>query len=214
MDFSELNNSSGEANRRKNRLTLIAMFSVFVIPVLLAYLAFAFQWFSGASVNRGELLPEDKVTHIEDYDIRDLSGAPIHGKEFETLYWWILPLDQQRCDQECQKLNLFMLNQTYKGLGKEDSRIKMLLVSADADYQPSFNVPTAVADFVAAGIPAKSETRSGKQRTLEANYIYLVDPIGNIFIRYPLIKDESEAVTRSKDLRFDILHLFKYSRLG
>jgi hypothetical protein len=49
---------------------------------------------------------------------------------------------------------------------------------------------------------------------LESNYIYLVDPLGNIFMRYPLIDQKDQAPHLSKKLRQDILHLFKYSRLG
>ena len=42
--------------QKNNKRSLILMILVFVLPVILAYMALKFDWFNKASTNRGELL--------------------------------------------------------------------------------------------------------------------------------------------------------------
>ncbi len=214
MDFDENKNQSHNQNVTKNRKTLILLFVMFITPVALAYAAYFGNWFSGASGAQGELIEQDKLTDIEDYDFYKDETQIITGKEFETLYWWILPLDTQQCDQACANLNLNTVNQTYVGLGKEASRINQLVVVPTDNRVDVGLFPKATSQFNSIGVIPREKTHSGKSLELESNFIYLVDPLGNIFMRYPLVKDEKNAPLMSRKLRKDILHLFKYSRLG
>lgn len=214
MDFEELKSESHQGNVKKNRMTMIALFVLFIFPVVIAYAAYFNGWFASATKNRGELLTEKNVTDIEDFRFLREDGKAITGKEFETLYWWILPIDPVQCDEQCLQLNLHTLNQTYVGLGKEKSRINQLLILPSAAQFDVGDFPTAYSPFSNVGVKALSETHSGLGIDLPANYIYLVDPLGNIFMRYPLVENEQSAAAKSKDLRTDILRLFKYSRLG
>jgi hypothetical protein len=213
VDFDEIKNESHNQNVKKNRATMLGLFALFIIPVILAYTAYFNDWFSAATKNHGELMVEQDVVDIEDFEFTWLGGEVITGKEFETLYWWILPIDQAGCDNACLKLNLHTVNQTYIGLGKESKRINQLLVLAEAPNGFDLgDYPTAIAEYSNTGVKALAKTRSGLNKDLAANYIYLVDPLGNIFMRYPLVSDESKAALTSKSLRTDILRLFKYSR--
>ena len=136
------------------------------------------------------------------------------GKEFETLYWWLVPIQPEQCDQDCSHLNLNTVNQTYVGLGKESLRISQMVVLPSSSTLDPGEFPTGFSAFTNSGLKPKAKTQSGKNLELPANAIYLVDPLGNIFMKYPLVKDEKEAPLRSREMRRDILHLFKYSRLG
>ncbi|MDQ7048036.1 MAG: hypothetical protein Q9M92_00250 [Enterobacterales bacterium] len=202
------------ANRAKNRRTLMLLFLMFVTPVLLAYAAYFGNWFSNAAGAQGEIITAEEIVDIEDFEIIRTNGKKITGKEFETLYWWIIPIDQKRCDQQCIHLNLYTVNQTYKGLGKEASRINQLAIFNSEPTIDLGKFPKAVSLFSNTGLKSVNAKKDAKSLDLPANYIYLVDPLGNIFMRYPLVKDEKEAMKRSQQLRKDILHLFKYSRLG
>ncbi len=214
MDFNESKNQSHAENINKNRKTLVLLFVMFIIPVALAYAAYFGNWFSGSTGSQGELMQSDLVSDIEDFDIIRRNGKKISGKEFETLYWWLIPIQPEVCDQLCLNLNLFTLNQTYLGLGKESLRINELVVLEKIESLDSGMFPTATSLFSHTGLKAIKDSPSGKTMDLPANYIYLVDPLGNIFMRYPLIKDKKDAPVLSTKLRKDILHLFKYSRLG
>ncbi|WP_196140075.1 hypothetical protein [Aliikangiella sp. G2MR2-5] len=214
MDFEEAKNESHEANVRKNRATLIALFAIFFVPVIIAYSAYFTGWFNKATENRGQLLIEKDVLDIEDFEFVRDDGKTISGKEFETLYWWVFPADEQSCDQACIELNVFMIKQTHLGLGKEIDRLNPLLVLRKGSGIKTEQFPVAYSEFTNKGVKPLAQTRSGLNKELEANYIYLVDPLGNIMMRYELVKSKDEAPSRSKDLRIDIQRLFKYSRLG
>lgn len=214
MDFDEIENQSHATNARKNRVTMVALFIVFIAPVVIAYTAYFNGWFAVASKNHGELLSQDNILDIEDFKFVRSNGEVISGKDFETLYWWVLPIDPQSCDEECLKLNTYTLNQTYVGLGKETKKLQPLLVLPQGTEANVGEFPTAHSQFSAIGVKALTKTRSGLDKDLPANFIYLVDPLGNIFMRYPLVSDKKQAPLTSKDLREDIKRLFKYSRLG
>lgn len=214
MDFEENKNQSHNQNVTKNRKTLLLLFVMFITPVALAYAAYFGNWFSAADGAQGELIPVEAITDIEDYDFLNGKQQLFTGKEFETLYWWVIPLDSNTCNQDCTNLNLHTVNQTYLGLGKESTRINQLVVVEANSQIDTGAFPKAVSQFSHIGVKSRDKTHSGKNLDLPANYIYLVDPLGNIFMRYPLVKDELNAPMTSAKLRKDILHLFKYSRLG
>jgi hypothetical protein len=214
VDFDENKNQSHAENISKNRKTLFLLFMMFITPVLLAYAAYFGSWFSGPGAAQGELIESAQVTDIEDYAIFKTNGEKYTGKEFETLYWWILPIQVEQCNQTCVNLNIFTINQTYLGLGKQASKIKKLVIFEKGNELDAGSFPHSNSDFTSVGMKAIDKTHSGKGIDLPANYIYLVDPLGNIFMKYPLLKDKEEAPIMSGKLRKDILHLFKYSRLG
>ena len=214
MVFDENENQTHNQNINKNRRTLVTLFVMFITPVALAYAAYFGNWFSAADGAQGELIEAEKITDIEDYGFYRSDSKLITGQEFETLYWWIIPIDTDRCDQACVNLNLHTVNQTYMGLGKESTRINELLVLRENSNIDSGAFPVATSQFSNIGVKALEKTHSGKDKDLPANYIYLVDPLGNIFMRYPLVIDQQDAPKVSRKLRKDILHLFKYSRLG
>lgn len=214
MDFEENKDQTKAENKRKNRKTLVTLLVLFITPVLIAYAAYFGQWFSGPNAAQGELIQTERVTDIEDYTIVRMDGEEYTGKEFETLYWWIVPIQTDQCNQQCVNLNLLTVNQTYLGLGKEASRINELVVFEKGSELDAGSFPSATSRFSSVGLKAKDNTHSGKGLDLPANFIYLVDPLGNIFMKYPFVKDKKEAPIISGKLRKDILHLFKYSRLG
>ena len=214
MDFDENVEQSKAANTAKNRRTLIALFVMFITPVILAYAAYFGNWYQGAGSAEGELISPDKMTDIEDYRLTKPDGTIYHGREFETLYWWIIPIDTAQCNIECVKLNLYMVNQTYVGLGKENTRINQLAVFEHGNQIDLDGYPVAYSEFTAVGVKAKDKTHSGKGLDLPANFIYLADPLGNILMKYPFVKEKDKAPVMSKKLRKDLLHLYKYARLG
>ncbi|MCW8877279.1 MAG: hypothetical protein OQJ89_15785 [Kangiellaceae bacterium] len=213
MDFKELENESHNKNVKKNRATLVALFVIFFTPVLIAYSAYFTGWFNKGTQNKGELLVDGDILDIEDFKLVK-NGKPISGEEFETLYWWIMPIDNNGCNRDCLELNVYMLNQTYQGLGKEANRINPLVILANGESPIDDKFPTAHSEFSSVGVKALENTRSGFNKDLPSNYIYLVDPLGNIFMRYELARDKGQAPEISKDMRTDVRRLFKFSRLG
>ena len=49
---------------------------------------------------------------------------------------------------------------------------------------------------------------------LNPEYIYVADPLGNIMLRYPVIRDKDSAFVKGKDILYDLKKLLRMSRIG
>jgi cytochrome oxidase Cu insertion factor (SCO1/SenC/PrrC family) len=167
------------------RLKLALIFLACAAPFVLGWAAWYFNWATGASGNYGELIPP-----------RTLSGPPLdelRGK------WVFVAFDSAACNEYCEK-KLYFMRQVRKAQGKEQARLERLWVITDAG--------TPRAELLA----AIEGTRISKLKPdgfagNPADHIYLVDPLGNLMMRFPRDPDPSKMI---KDLQ----RLLKYSRIG
>ena len=104
-------------NENKNKSTLILMIVVFVLPVVLAYMALKFDWFNKASTNRGELLQPT----IEALNLLSQSESKWH-----LLY--IIPSD---CDASCENA-IYSVGQIFLATGKESDRVEKLFIATES----------------------------------------------------------------------------------
>jgi len=167
----------------KNKILLIGL--VCAAPLVLGTLAYVFRWDVGSTANYGELIPP-----------RLLSGPP-----FERLRgkWLLIAIDGAACDAWCEK-KLYYLRQLRRAQGKDMDRIERLWVLTDSGK------PRADA------LAASEGTRISRNENFgfpgnATDYIYLVDPLGNLMMRFPRDPDPSKLI---KDLQ----RLLKYSRFG
>lgn len=166
------------------RLKLAALFAVCAAPFVLGWLAYEYHWFSGQSGNYGELIAP-----------RPLGGplAPLRGK------WVFVTVDAAQCAASCEK-KLYVVRQVRRAQGKDAERIERLWLLADAG-KPRPELLAAIEGSHV--VPATPELF----RELPGNYIYLVDPLGNLMMRFPAEPDPAKLI---KDLQ----RLLKYSRFG
>jgi hypothetical protein len=171
------------------KASVALIFAVCAAPLVLATLAWRFHWGTPATANYGELLPP-----------RPLSGAP-----FESLRgkWLLVTFDAAACDPACEK-KLFVVRQVRRAQGAGAERMERLwLVSDGGKPRPE----------VLAAIEGSHVEPARSARDLQAfpgerrSYIYLVDPLGNLMMRYPADPDPARMI---KD--FD--RLLKVSRIG
>jgi hypothetical protein len=165
--------------RPKAKLGLV--FLACAAPFVLGWAAYQFGWgVSGAGGNYGELIPP-----------RPVAGplAPLKGK------WVLVTFDAAACDAVCEK-KLYIVRQVRKAQGKEAERIERLWVVTDGGKpRPELLAATEGEHVTAAPLDFKGED------------IYLVDPLGNLMMRFPRDPDPSKMI---KDLQ----RLLKYSRFG
>lgn len=172
----------------KPRATLVLIALVCAAPVVLATLAWYFEWSPGNPGNYGELLPP-----------RPLAGAPfdrLRGK------WVLVTFDRSACDAACEK-KLYFMRQTRRAQGKEQGRIERLWLVTD-DGRPRAELLAAIEGTHLAPAPAALTGAFPGNRT---EHIYLVDPQGNLMLRFPRDPDPKGII---KDLN----RLLKYSRIG
>jgi hypothetical protein len=176
---------------------VIALVIVFAVPVILAKLALEMEWFNRGATNKGELL--DPILQINDVD------QPAEPK-WRILY--VLPSD---CANECNNA-LFSLTQVWQALGKESDRAESLVVSTElSDKSPMKDLEAHQVIRL-----LKTDSQSVKQvfKDTSTDGIFVVDTLGNIILRYPLQKEQQEAVLHSRDILADMRKLLKLSRIG
>lgn len=162
-----------KSNRRKFLLLLVVMCT----PVIISY-ALYFMDYRPQSKNYGDLIPIVKVsgkgTNIADNTI--LRMKDLHGK------WVLVTVDSGDCNEAC-KNKLYYMRQVRTVQGKEKHRIERLWLinnsvkpSAELmkEYEGTYfvNADSEILDFI--------ETKEEQTK-----HIYLIDPIGNLMMRFP-----------------------------
>ena len=165
-------------------LKVAAIFVVCAAPLALGWLASEERWISGSSGNYGELLPPQA-----------LGGplAPLRGK------WVLVTLDPAACGPRCER-KLYIVRQVRRAQGRNAERVERLWLLADGATPRAELLAALDGSRIAAADTALATAFPG-------DYIYLVDPLGNLMMRFPA---EPEAKRMIQDLE----RLLKYSSFG
>jgi hypothetical protein len=174
----------------KGRLKLLALFALFALPVAGGWVAYLTGWVPGTTSNYGALLAP-----------RPLAQAPLAALRGK---WILVQLDGGACDAHCEK-KLYVMRQVRRAQGKNMGRVERLWIVTDAQA-PRAELLAAIEGTrlhraepgLAASFPAERAA---------ADHIYLVDPMGNLMMRFPRGPDPGRMV---KDLE----RLLKYSSFG
>ena len=163
-----------KSNRRKF-LLLLALMSA---PILISYALF-FIDYRPQSKHYGDLIPIVKVsrkgTNVADNTI--IRMKDLHGK------WVLLTVDSGNCDEIC-KNKLYFMRQVRMVQGKEKHRIERLFLVNDKiqpdselvkQYEGTYFVNAAESEIL-----DLIETKD-----VQTKHIYLIDPIGNLMMRFP-----------------------------
>jgi len=164
------------------RLKLAGLFLVCAAPFVLAWMAYLFGWAAGTTSNYGELVAP-----------RTLSGPP-----FEALRgkWVLVTTDGAACDAYCEK-KLYFVRQVRRAQGKDMNRVERLWLLADGGA-PRPEVLAAIEG---------SRVAAFKDANFSPDHIYVIDPLGNLMMRFPRDPEPSMVI---KDLQ----RLLKASRIG
>ena len=168
------------------RAKVAAIFAVCAAPLVLGWLASRERWSSGRSANYGELLTPHEA------------GGPLvalRGK------WVLVTFDAAACDARCER-KLYIVRQVRRAQGTNAERIERLWLLTDRGQPAPELLATIAGSHVA---PADGALRSFPGEPTA--YIYLVDPLGNLMMRFPAAADGSRMI---KDLE----RLLKYSSFG
>tara|TARA_R110001592_G_scaffold324870_3_gene604611 strand:- start:2364 stop:2924 length:561 start_codon:yes stop_codon:yes gene_type:complete len=179
----------------KSRKNLLLLFSIFIIPVILAKLALDNEWFNKASTNSGELLTEE--LSLSQLDIND---------EALQKKWLILYHLPTPCDENC-KQTIYGINQTFISLGREMDRvIPVGLYAAELNTDDLGALKEKFWKF--------NLLSAASQDRLESNSVYVSDALGNVILKYPAPTTDDEVLALGKAMLSDLRKLLKYSRIG
>ena len=184
------------ARSRSGRWKMIAVLLVCASPVIASYFTYYVVRPDGRR-NYGELLtpqrPLPAITTI------DLNSKPGELKAL-TNQWLLISVASAACDTACQQ-RLFFQRQLRESLGKEKMRADWIWLvtdaaDIDAKLKPALAEATVLrvaADDLVKWLPAATDQR------LE-DHLYVVDPLGNLMMRFPANMDAAGAARAKRDL--------------
>lgn len=186
------------ARRRRGRLIAAAIFAVCALPFAAALVAY-FLFPPSGRTNYGELVEPKAMppVRLERLDGRAFALADLKGR------WVLLQVDAPECAQSCQA-KLFNMRQSRLAQGDNADRIERVWL-VTGDRAP----PAELARLYDGAVVARTTPELvGALPGAEArDYIYLIDPRGNLMLRFPKDADPKRMI---KDLQ----RLLKYSSTG
>jgi cytochrome oxidase Cu insertion factor (SCO1/SenC/PrrC family) len=182
--------------RQRARRTLLWLVAVGVAPVVASYAAYHF-FPRESRTNYGTLLPTIPAPA--------LAGTRVDGAPFQLAdlrgRWVLLMADSGRCDAPCQR-RLYATRQARTMQGTEQERIVRLWLVID-DALPDNAILVQHPGLIVARVsPVAVGALPGG-----ADAIYLIDPLGNLVLRY---SDDPDI----KGINRDLERLLKISRIG
>ena len=188
----------------RRRLYLLFIVACFAVPLAAAGWLSG-RWTPGHTVQHGELLhPARPLTDLR-FTSLDGRSTALRG------YWTLLYTGSARgCDARCHTA-LYDLRQVRLALGKEMGRVETVLL---LDALPDASLRQWLVGEHAAMTVGVDEA-SLQHRLKEAfartdatgDWIYLIDPLGNLLMRYPV-------TVEPRGILKDLQRLLKWSQIG
>lgn len=171
------------------------------VPVVASYLAY-FVWQPSHFKNYGELIPQTPLPELEAVQTAadDPLAIPPKG------HWTLLMVDSGRCEASCQT-KLWQMRQLRLTQGKDADRVSRAWLVDDGEtpapellreYGGTVLIPGEGGGGLAGRLPAERSPR---------DHLYLVDPLGNLMMRFPRDADPNR-------IKKDLIQLLKVSRIG
>ncbi|MBU2925973.1 hypothetical protein Q4506_10525 [Colwellia sp. 4_MG-2023] len=181
--------------KKSNRRSFLLMIVVFLLPVILAKLALDGEWLAKSVTNKGTLLTEELTL--------DKLGIDNSAFEHQWLILYSLPLN---CEENCQH-TLESVHNTYVALGKYMPRVTpVALYQSVLSNDQLQHLSQSQWQLVAT--PSKAKTIITEQK------IWLVDPLGNVFMSHEIPNDTKQLPHFGKQILADMKKILKYSKVG
>ena len=180
----------------KGRWRLLGLLAVCAAPVIASYFTYYVVRPEGRR-NYGELVePQRPLPAIAATALDGKSGslAALRGQ------WLLVSVASGSCDAACEK-HLYLQRQLREGLGKDKERMDWVWLVLDDTPVRAALLPAlsqaAVLRVRAGELAAWLQPAAGHQLH---EHLYLVDPLGNLMMRFPASLDQSSAAQAKRDL--------------
>ena len=190
--------AANAAPEKRRRYTLWLIFAVCAAPLVASYVLFYLGGPSG-HVNYGELieprpLGSARVTRV---DGRALALSELKGQ------WVLLTVDTAICDKRCEQKLVYM-RQVRLAQGRESGRIERLWLVSDS-AQPDAPILAEHTGLIVAHDTSGGVINALPIERAAADHIYVIDPLGNLMMRFPadpdprrILKDVARLLRHSK----------------
>ena len=210
MSENNANAKDNKARASLNRRSLVLIAALFALPAVIATLMYLTGWRPASTGNHGILIQPARL--IEDTALRTLDGKPVH---FSALHgkWAMVYFGPSACPQLCMK-SLYNMRQAQAAQGKESNRVERVFILTDTSAVATLKAK--LLDYPGMHVWAGEKKAVLKladnfdiheTSIAQQQGILLVDPLGNLMMRYV---PESDPTGMLKDMT----RLLKYSWLG
>ncbi|MFM0595146.1 cytochrome c oxidase subunit I [Paraburkholderia dilworthii] len=196
---------NGKGSWQRGRWVLLLLAVICAAPIVVSYFTYYVIKPTGGSTSYGTLVepqrPIPDALTVTGEDGKPLKLASLRGK------WLMISVDNSACDKACVT-KLYFMRQIRTAQGPERERVVQVWLRTDAGNvgdviqkaYPDTDMLIADQAQVSAWLP----TDIGTQVT---DHIYLVDPNGNLMMRFP--KDPNPS-----KIKGDVTKLLKWSSIG
>jgi hypothetical protein len=203
---SSNNNSISNPGKKQaeGRWKLFAVLAVCAFPLIASYVTY-YVIKPQSRTNYGTLL-DPRQYPVPQLATTTLDGKPLTLDAFKGK-WVMLQIGTSECPEECKK-QLFAMRQLRLMQGKDMDRIERVwLITDDKPVETllmkeydGMHMVRVKPDAIKAWLPAE-------QNTTIADHMYLIDPLGNLMMRFPKDADPSKV-------KKDLSKLLKASSIG
>ncbi len=187
--------------QRAARLQILLMLLVFASPVVLSYIWYFLVHPANGHIY-GTLL---EVAPLPAANLQDEEGKPFTLDSLKGK-WVLVAQDVSSCEQGCQA-KLYGMRQVRAALGHDDTRVERVLLLEDSahvavgttrDYAGTHFLHLQGGPLATAFTPEQGDAHA---------HLWVVDPLGNLVLRYPLNADLKKVLK-------DMERLLKASQIG
>jgi cytochrome oxidase Cu insertion factor (SCO1/SenC/PrrC family) len=184
---------------KSGRIQALLILLICAAPIVGGTFAFM-VWDQGQTTNYGELVTPRKVEIVgQGIDRKPTALSKHEGK------WRLVIFDGGHCDEQCQR-KLLYTRQIRLAQGREQTRIERIWFIDDGSIpNPEHTGLYAEAHLI--NLPPGFASTEFEKQGSPRQYIYLVDPLGHLMMRYSADPDPAKMI---KDLQ----RILKYSRIG
>jgi cytochrome oxidase Cu insertion factor (SCO1/SenC/PrrC family) len=174
-------------------------------PIIASYLTYYVFKPKGGATNYGALIepqrPISGALIVKDETGKAMPLASLRGR------WLMISVDSSACDKRCAT-KLYFMRQIRATQGGERERVLTVWLRTDADAIPAV-IEQAYPDTLKliADPAALSAWLPAEAGATDADHIYLVDPNGNLMMRFPKQADPNK-------IKGDMTKLLKWSSIG
>ena len=190
-----------ETTPKTHKRKLLLLVAVMIAPIAFSYMLFYWGAPSG-SVNYGELIKFKKAlpnvalhkTNGEAFNISQLRGK-----------WIMLVVDSGECGEFCRK-KLYHMRQVRLMQNKKMDRIERVWL-IDDDKIPETDIKEDFKGTIFINAQKNKLLKEIPAKVSRHDHIYIIDPLGNLMMRFPKDIDPAKIAK-------DIKRLLKVSRIG
>ena len=182
------------AAAQPNRRFLYLLVAVFFVPIFAAFVMYyGMDWRPAKQTNHGELYQPARPLPAASTVLRDK--------------WSLVYVGDGACDADCRTALVFA-RQTRLSLNQELTRVdRVLLATANCCDRAYLDAEHAGLTLVDGAAPALAEFVAAFPTADRAVSLFVVDPLGNLVMRYDVRQDPKGLLT-------DLKKLLKLSHIG